>query len=104
MVVVARADSFGDVVVLLDPVGITRVDFLTLRSVQRACQFRYAQLVVRGVVVHAGELHLEVVHGIVGVVHVVVDDVGGESSSVVTVESWVNLSGQEVIRRRLCSG
>ena len=87
-----------------DPVGITRVDFLTLRSVQRACQFQHAQLVVRGVVVHAGELHLVVVHGVVGVVRTVVDDVGGESSSVVTVESLVNLSGQEAIRRRLCSG
>ena len=34
----------------------------------------------------------------------VVDDVGGEGSRVVTVESRVNLSGQEVMRRRLCSG
>jgi hypothetical protein len=33
----------------------------------------------------------------------VVDDVGGEGSRVVTVESRVNLSGQEVMRRRLCS-
>ena len=79
------------------------MDFLTLRSVQRACQFQYAQLVVRGVVVHAGELHLVVVHGVVGVVCTVVDDVGGESSRVVTVESWLNLSGQEVMRRRLCT-
>ena len=100
MVVVARADSFGDVVVHVDPVGMTRVDFLTLRSAQRACQFEHAQLVVRGVVVHAGELYLVVVHGVVEVVRMVVDDV----VVVVTVESWRDLLGQEAMRRRLCAG
>ena len=48
-------------------------------------------------VVHAKAKQFDVHGGGCGVVHMVVDDVGGEASRVVTVERRVNLSGQEAI-------